>query len=146
MKINIKPVTPKASISYMDMHGQASIDFDEAIMLPKTISEEYWDVLIELEVVSNSDGSVYTGKFFENRRRALQAADNGEPHPFAFNPTITGLTPTKISISFNFVDPKNLEMSNQAYVKIRIKEPSLLKTEDTMTSLTPESFSNDKED
>ena len=130
----------------MGLEGQVSIDFDEEMMLPETISEQYWDVLLELEVVSNSDGSVYTGKFFENERRALKNRDHEKLHPYAFNPTVTGLTPNKISISFNFVDPKNLEISNQASVRIIVKEPSLLKTEDTMTSLTSESFVNGNSD
>ena len=59
-----------------------------------------------------------------------------DKHPFAFYPTVVNSTSTKITIVFNFYNPKNLLLGNQARLRIRIKEPSLLRTRHTFTSLT----------
>ena len=57
-------------------------------------------------------------------------------HPFAFYPTVVNSTSTKVTIVFNFYNPKNLVLGNQARSRIRIKEPSLLRTSHTFTPLT----------
>jgi hypothetical protein len=43
----------------MDLFGIFSILFDQDIMLPKAIDQKFWDVIFEVSVVSNSDGSIY---------------------------------------------------------------------------------------
>jgi len=55
----------------MDQEGQISIKFEQSLMLPQTIDQKYWDVLLVVEVQSISDGSIYKGLFYNSRRRAL---------------------------------------------------------------------------
>jgi hypothetical protein len=43
-----------------------------------------------------------------------------------------------ITIDFNFVDPSKLALSGVAVFRIKIKEPSLLRTESTMAPLSRE--------
>jgi hypothetical protein len=73
---------------------------------------------------------------FDNLKRALQTDEKGEPHPFAFNPTVYALNQNSISIRFNFVDPSKLEISEQARFRIRIKEPAMLRTQQSLYPLT----------
>jgi hypothetical protein len=42
--------------------------FDQEIMMPKVMSQMFWDHLFEVQALSISDDSVYTGRFFDARR------------------------------------------------------------------------------
>ena len=99
------------------------------------MSQKYWDILLEVGVQSNKDDSIYTGLFNDITRRALQNVDDIK-HPFEFSPTITNFNSTIISIKFNFKDPSKLTLSNQASLRINVKEPSLLRTKISMSPMT----------
>jgi len=61
-----------------------------------------------------------------------------QSHPFKFRPTLTGLEKDKISLRLYFEDPSKLKTSGQASFRIRMKEPSLIRTELTMSPLIRE--------
>jgi tetrahydrodipicolinate N-succinyltransferase len=124
---NRKPTLPKVIGTKMDSESQMSVVFDQDIMLPDQIDQTYWDLLLEVKVISNSDDSVYTG-LFHDLKRNLQNDYLDKAHFLAFKPTITKFNKTMISIKFNFSDPSKLALSNQANFRIRIKEPELLRT------------------
>jgi hypothetical protein len=76
-------------------------------MLPPTMDQFYWDSLLEMQVLPNSDEPVYTGHFFE-ARRALQIDQLS--NPYRFKPTVSKFNRTLITIKFNFGDPSKLEI------------------------------------
>ena len=97
-------------------------------MLPNKMSQLYWDALLEVSVQSTHDDSIYTGLFFNDQRRTLVTDSPLHKHPYRFSPTVTKFNANMISINFNFVDLEQLTVSNQATVRIRVKEPSMFVT------------------
>ena len=41
-------------------------------MLPKEMTQKYWDILFEVSVQSNLDDSIYVGKFFDEKTEGVQ--------------------------------------------------------------------------
>jgi len=80
--------------------------------LPESI-QQYWDVLLKVQVISNKDGSILTASFF-NFRRALQNPNDSQEErlQFEFSPTIENYNLTTILINLNFVSPKELTISD----------------------------------
>jgi hypothetical protein len=76
-------------------------------MMPEQMDQFYWDTLLEIQVLPNSDESVYIGHFFEEKT----ALYGSQSHPFRFKPTVTKFNRTLIAIKFNFDDPSQLVLS-----------------------------------
>jgi len=48
----------------MNQIGEVDIHFETPIGLPSKIDQKYWDILLEVEVISINDGSKFKGLFF----------------------------------------------------------------------------------
>ena len=48
--MNVKQALPKVISTQMDSKGQFSIIFDQSIELPDKMTQEYWDILLEIQV------------------------------------------------------------------------------------------------
>ena len=57
-RMNIKPALLKVISTQMDYKGLFYIIFDQPIEMPESMSQEYWDILLEVQVQSNSDDSI----------------------------------------------------------------------------------------
>ena len=49
-RMNVKPALPKVISTQMDSQGQFYIIFDQSIEIPDTMTQEYWDILFEIQV------------------------------------------------------------------------------------------------
>ena len=47
----------------MDSESQVSIVFDQEMMWPDNMSQKFWDLVMVVEVKSNTDDSITTGFF-----------------------------------------------------------------------------------
>ena len=45
---NLKPPLPKVRATSMDLFGRITIIFDQDIMLPQTMDQKFWDLLLEV--------------------------------------------------------------------------------------------------
>ena len=62
-KQNVKPPQPKIIGTSMDSESQVSIVFDQEMMWPDNMSQKFWDLVMVVEVKSNTDDSITTGVF-----------------------------------------------------------------------------------
>jgi hypothetical protein len=62
-KQNVKPPQPKIIGTSMDSESQVSILFDQEMMWPDNMSQKFWDLVMVVEVKSNTDDSITTGFF-----------------------------------------------------------------------------------
>jgi hypothetical protein len=132
-------------VTPMDPTGKFKIDIDQAMMAPDgKLDQSVYNGGIDVGVISESDGSVFAGKFGDkdDKKRRLEGTANYDDDAgrMSFKPLVADHDEFGILVHLEFDNPETVSVMGEGTVDLKFKELSVFKTKETMRSLTADAF------
>ena len=116
----------------------------------KKLNQSIYNGGLDVGIVSENDGSSFGGSFGSKtkpvRRDLAEASSPGVNHEdddanrMSFKPFVAEHDEYGMLVHIQFDDPNSMSVMGEGSVNLKIKELSIFKTKETMTSLTTEAF------